>query len=113
MKTEIVISKSVERLYKEYMSLVEELKAMTKDERFKLYESMTKKLLPHAKKVVDLEDQIQEERKDYQRKFKEWFLVICKWSFSGANFGETCFELYKKEVVKKSKKDKRRNDRKL
>ena len=107
MKTEIVISKSVERLYKEYMSLVEELKAMTKEERFKLYESMTKKLLPHAKKVVDLEDQIQEERKDYQRKFKEWFLVICNWTFNGANFGETCFELFKKEIVKKSKKDKR------
>ena len=107
MKTEIVISKSVERLYKEYIILVEELKAMTKKERFKLYESMTKKLLPHAKKVVDLEDQLQEERKDYQRKFKEWFLVICNWTFNGANFGETCFELFKKEIVKKSKKDKR------
>ena len=107
MKTEIVISKSVERLYKEYIILVEELKAMTKEERFKLYESMTKKLLPHAKKVVDLEDQLQEERKDYQRKFKEWFLVICNWTFNGANFGETCFELFKKEIVKKSKKDKR------
>ena len=107
MKTVIVISKRVERLYKEYIILVEELKAMTKEERFKLYESMTKKLLPHAKKVVDLEDQIQEERKDYQRKFKEWFLVVCNWTFSGANFGETCFELFKKEIVKKSKKDKR------
>ena len=107
METVIVISKRVERLYKEYIILVEELKAMTKEERFKLYESMTKKLLPHAKKVVDLEDQIQEERKDYQRKFKEWFLVVCNWTFSGANFGETCFELFKKEIVKKSKKDKR------
>ena len=106
MKTEIIISKSVERLYKEYMSLVEELKAMTKDERFKLYESMTRKFLPHAKKVVDLEDQIQEERKDYQRKFKEWFFVICNWTFGSAHFGETCFDLFKKEVVKKSKKDK-------
>ena len=107
MKTEIVINKRVERLYKEYITLVEELKAMTKEERFKLYESMTRKLFPHAKKVVDLEDQLQEERKDYQRKFKEWFLVICNWTFSGANFGETCFELFKKEIVKKSKKDKR------
>ena len=107
MKTVIIISKRVERLYKEYITLVEELKAMTKEERFKLYESMTKNFLPHAKKVVDLEDQIQEARKDYQRKFKEWFLVICNWTFSGANFGETCFELFKKEIVKKSKKDKR------
>ena len=107
MKTEIVINKRVERLYKDYITLVEELKAMTKEERFKLYESMTKKLLPHAKKVVDLEDQLNEERKDYQRKFKEWFLVVCNWTFSGANFGETFFELFKKEIVKKSKKDKR------
>ena len=107
MKTEIIINKRVERLYKDYITLVEELKAMTKEERFKLYESMTRKFLPHAKKVVDLEDQIQEERKDYQRKFKEWFLVICNWTFNGANFGETCFELFKKEIVKKSKKDKR------
>ena len=107
MKTEIVINKRVERLYKEYITLVEELKAMTKEERFKLYESMTRKLFPHATKMVDLEDQLQEERKDYQRKFKEWFLVICNWTFSGANFGETCFELFKKEIVKKSKKDKR------
>ena len=68
---------------------------------------MTKTLFPHAKKMVDLEDQLIVERKDYQRKFKEWFFVICNWTFSGANFGETCFELFKKDIVKKSKKDKR------
>ena len=71
-----------------------------------LYESMTKRLYPHAKKVVDLEDQLNEERKDYQRKFKEWFYVICKSSFTNGRFGETCFELYKKEIIKKSKTDK-------
>ena len=107
MKVEIVVSRRVERLYKEYMTLIESLRGKTKEERLELYESMTRKLLPHAKNVVDLEDQLNEERKDYQRKFKEWFLVICNWTFSGANFGETCFELFKKEVVKKSKKDKR------
>ena len=67
---------------------------------------MTKTLFPHAEKVVDLEDQLNEERKDYSRKFKEWFFVICKSSFSNGRFGETCFELYKKEIIKKSKKDK-------
>ena len=107
MKVEIVVSRRVERLYEEYMTLIDSLKGKTKDERFELYESMTRRLYPHAKKVVDLEDQLNEERKDYQRKFKEWFLVICNWTFSNANFGETCFELFKKEVVKKSKKDKR------
>ena len=91
MKVEIITNGRVERLYKEYMTLVEELKAMMKEERFKLYESMTRKLFPHATKMVDLEDQLNEERKDYQRKFKEWFLVICHWTFSGAIFGETCF----------------------
>ena len=107
MKVDLVICRKVERLYKEYMALVDELKAKTKEERMELYDSMTKTLFPHATKMVDLEDQLQEERKDYHRKFKEWFLVICKWSFSGAHFGETCFNLYKKEVVKKSKRDKR------
>ena len=107
MKVKIITNRKVERLYEEYMSLIEGLKEKTEKERFKLYESMTRKLFPHATKMVDLEDQLQEERKDYQRKFKEWFLVICNWTFSGANFGETCFELFKKEIVKKSKKDKR------
>ena len=107
MKIDIVVNRRIERLYEEYMTLIDSLKGKTKDERFELYESMTNTLYPHAKKVVDLEDQLNEERKDYQRKFKEWFLVICNWTFSNANFGETCFELFKKEVVKKSKKDKR------
>ena len=106
MKIEIVVNRRIERLYEEYMTLIESLKGKTKEERFELYESMTKRLYPHAEKVVDLEDQLNENRKDYQRKFKEWFFVICKSSFSNGRFGETCFELYKKEIVKKSKKDK-------
>ena len=106
MKVEIVVNRRIERLYEEYMTLIESLKDKTKEERLELYESMTRRLYPHAKKVVDLEDQLNEERKDYQRKFKEWFFVICKSSFSNGRFGETCFEMYKKEVVKKSKKDK-------
>ena len=107
MKVDIVVDRKIERLYGEYITLIESLRDKTKEERVELYESMTIRLYPHAKKVVDLEDQLNEERKDYQRKFKEWFLVICNWTFSGANFGETCFELFKKEIVKKSKKDKR------
>ena len=106
MKVEIVVSRRVERLYEEYIILIESLKGKTKEERLELYESMTRRLYPHAKKVVDLEDQLITERKDYQRKFKEWFFVVCNSSFSNGRFGETCFELYKKEIVKKSKKDK-------
>ena len=106
MKIDIVVSRKVERLYEEYLTLIDSLKGKTKEERFELYESMTKTLYPHATKIVDLEDQLNEDRKDYQRKFKEWFFVICKSSFSNGRFGETCFELYKKEIVKKSKKDK-------
>ena len=107
MKVEIITNGRVERLYEEYLTLIEDLRTRTKDERLEMYESMTKTLFPHAKKIVDLEDQLIVERKDYQRKFKEWFFVICNWTFSGANFGETCFELFKKDIVKKSKKDKR------
>lgn len=107
MKIEIIVSGRIERLYEEYMALVDELKAKTKEERMELYDGMTKTLFPHTTKMVDLEDQLNEERKDYQRKFKEWFYVICNWTFGSAHFGETCFDLFKKEVVKKSKKDKR------
>ena len=106
MKIDIVVSRKIERLYEEYMTLIDSLKGKTKEERFELYESVTKRLYPHATKIVDLEDQLNEDRKDYKRKFKEWFFVICKSSFSNGRFGETCFELYKKEIVKKSKKDK-------
>ena len=107
MKINVRVNQRIERLYEEYMTLVEDLRVKTKEERMELYDGMTKTLFPHATKMVDLEDQLNEERKDYQRKFKEWFLVVCNWTFSGANFGETCFELYKKEIVKKSKRDKR------
>ena len=107
MTTNVRVNQRIERLYEEYMTLVEDLRVKTKEERMELYDGMTRTLFPHATKMVDLEDQLNEERKDYQRKFKEWFLVVCNWTFSGANFGETCFELYKKEIVKKSKRDKR------
>ena len=107
MKVNVRVNEKVERLYEEYMTLVEDLRVKTKEERMELYDGMTRRLFPHATKMVDLEDQLNEDRKDYQRKFKEWFLVVCNWTFSGANFGETCFELYKKEIVKKSKRDKR------
>ena len=107
MKVNVRVNEKVERLYEEYMTLVEDLRVRTKEERMELYDGMTRTLFPHATKMVDLEDQLNKERKDYQRKFKEWFLVVCNWTFSGANFGETCFELYKKEIVKKSKRDKR------
>ena len=107
MKVNVRVNQRIERLYEEYMTLVEDLRVKTKEERMELYDGMTRTLFPHATKMVDLEDQLNEERKDYQRKFKEWFLVVCNWTFSGANFGETCFELYKKEIVKKSKRDKR------
>ena len=106
MKINFITNGRIERLYEEYLTFIDDLKAKTREERIELYDSMTKTLLPHAKKMVDLEDQLNEERRDYQRKFKEWFFVVCNWTFSNAHFGETCFEKYKKDVVKKSKKDK-------
>lgn len=106
MKMEMVVDRRIERLYEEYMTFIESLRVKTKEERFELYESMTRILYPHATKTVHLEDQLNEGRKDYQRKFKEWFFVVCKSSFSNGRFGETCFELYKKEILKKSKNDK-------
>ena len=65
MKVKIITNRRVERLYEEYLTLIDGLKAMTREERVELYSKMTETLLPHAKKVVDLEDQLNEGRKDY------------------------------------------------
>ena len=62
MKIDIVVSRKIERLYEEYMTLIDSLKGKTKEERFELYESVTKRLYPHATKIVDLEDQLNEDR---------------------------------------------------
>ena len=53
MKVKIITNRRIERLYEEYITLIDGLKAMTREERFELYERMTKTLYPHAKKVVD------------------------------------------------------------
>ena len=70
MKINFITNGRIERLYEEYLTFIDDLKAKTREERIELYDSMTKTLLPHAKKMVDLEDQLNEERRDYQRKFK-------------------------------------------
>lgn len=106
MKICKMVNGRVERLYQEYMILLEDLRARTKDERMELYEGVSRKLFPHSKKVFNLEDQLNEHRKDYRRKFKEWFLIISDWTLGGTNLGESCFNYFKKGVVKKSKKDK-------
>ena len=54
MKIDIVVSRRIERLYEEYLSLIEDLRGKTKDERFVLYERMTRRLYPHATKVKHL-----------------------------------------------------------
>ena len=36
MKIDIVINRRIERLYEEYMTLIDSLKGKTKDERFEL-----------------------------------------------------------------------------
>ena len=106
MKICKVVNGRVERLYQEYMTFLEDLRIKTKDERIELYDCMSRKLFPHSKKTFDLEDQLNEHRKDYQRKFKEYFLIVCDWTISGSHLGESCFNYFKKGVVKKSKKDK-------
>lgn len=106
MKINKIVSGRVERLYQEYMSLLEDLRTKTKDERIELCDRMSRTLFPHSKKTFNLEDQLNEYRKDYHRKFKEWFLVVCDWTISGSHLGESCFNYFKKGVIKKSKKDK-------
>ena len=58
MTTNVRVKQRIERLYEEYMTLVEDLRVKTKEERMVLYDGMTKTLFPHATKMVDLEDQL-------------------------------------------------------
>ena len=51
MKIETVVDRRIERLYEEYLTLIESLRVKTKDERFELYERMTRILYPHATKT--------------------------------------------------------------
>ena len=58
MKVNVRVNEKVERLYEEYMTLVEDLRVKTKEERMELYDGMTRRLFPHATKMVHLEDQL-------------------------------------------------------
>ena len=48
MKVNVRVNQRIERLYEEYMTLIEDLRVKTKEERMELYDGMTRTLFPHA-----------------------------------------------------------------
>ena len=46
MTTNVRVNQRIERLYEEYMTLVEDLRVKTKEERIVLYDGMTRNALP-------------------------------------------------------------------
>lgn len=83
-----------ERLYCGCISFIdEELSAMDKDERMKLYGSYGW-MFSAGCKLPDLEPLIVDNDprvKSFRSRFKEWFMVICNYAFSPYHFGQTSY----------------------
>lgn len=86
-----------ERLYYGCISFIdEELSAMDKDERLKLYESYGW-MFSAGCKLPDLEPLIKGNDyrvKSFRNKFKEWFMVVCAYSLSPYTLGQTSYSHY-------------------
>ena len=83
-----------ERLFCGCISFIdEELSAMDKDERMKLYGSYGW-MFSAGCKLPDLEPLIvgnDPRVKSFRSRFKEWFMVICNYAFSPYHFGQTSY----------------------
>lgn len=83
-----------ERLYCGCISFIdEELSAMDKDERMKFYENY-RWMFSAGCKLPDLEPLIKGNDprvNTFRSKFKEWFIVVCNYSFSPDHFGMTSY----------------------
>lgn len=88
---------NVEGLYSHCISFIdEELSAMNKEERMKLYESYGWMFsagckLPNLEPLVKGNDT---RVKSFRSKFKEWFILVCNYSFSLDHFGMTSYSHY-------------------
>lgn len=94
------ISKRTIECYKNYTRLIDRLSLMSREERMSEYQKY-EWMFPKRKKkdqldLVNLDDQFNS-RKDYGRKFKYWFIVVCEFMLSSAHLGECSYELFKKK----------------
>ena len=93
------MEKRVKEIYEvDFSRLVDELKAMGKEERMRLYEVHSKRLFPKSRKAITLEEQLNDNRKVDMAKFKMCFRVVCGEFFSTEHFGEYCKRRFMKKT---------------
>lgn len=78
--------------------LLEDLRKMGKIERQALYGEHTNKLFPKSKRVVSIDELLNDNVKVNREKFKNCFMVICNDFFSTSHFGEYNVRRFKEKT---------------
>ena len=72
------IKDKINKIYNdELRELIDELKSMTKDERMELYTLHTKRLFKRSKKIITIEELLNDNVKVNREKFRHCFMIIC------------------------------------
>ena len=75
--------KRIEIIYEvDLKKLIEELKLMSKEERMNLYSTHTHVLFPKSKRVVSIDELLNDNVKVNREKFRDCFMIICNDFFS-------------------------------
>ena len=83
------IKDKINKIYNEELrELIGELKSMTKDERMELYTLHTKRLFKRSKRIITIEELLNDNVKVNREKFRHCFMIICEDFFSTTHFGE-------------------------
>lgn len=80
----------------ELKSLLEDLKKMSDSERIIMYSDHTQRLFPKSKRIISIDELLNDNVKVNREKFKSCFLIICKDFFSTTHFGEYNVRRFKK-----------------
>ena len=92
------IGKRVNEIYEWDLSrLIGELKVLSKDERMMLYKVHSQRLFPKSKRIVGIEDLLNDNVKVSREKFKSCFMIVCQDFFSTSHFGEYCKSRFMKK----------------
>ena len=72
------IKDKINKIYNEDLrEFIDELKSMTKDERMELYTLHTKRLFKRSKRIIPIEELLNDNVKVNREKFRHCFMIIC------------------------------------
>ena len=91
--------KRIEIIYEvDLKKLIEELKLMSNEERMNLYSTHTHVLFPKSKRVVSIDELLNDNVKVNREKFRDCFMIICNDFFSTNHFGEYNVRRFKEKT---------------